>query len=302
MERQLEFEIVLRMSQKGFPVKKITDIMHVNRRGYYYWLNHIVSPSEKQIEREANKKTFSYYHNLHPSYGYRRLNSLVKHEEGLMYSNVYVQKLCQSLGISSQSEKIKPKAHYSREMTYTNLLSKTLNVSSPYQVVVSDMTMLKYKGNILELTMFVDIFNNEILTYAIGLKRGDRTSYIAAEQALIEIKKRIPDLVMILHTDQGTVYSSKAFNDQLKDYNIMRSMSRAGHPTDNARMEALIGWIKDELYGDFNFNSCENPIKLIKEYVDFFNNKRPSSKLNYMTPREYKELYYVNHPDEVRPG
>ena len=58
--------------------------------------------------------------------------------------------------------------------------------------------------------------------------------------------------MIILHTDQGSVYSSKSFNQILENYNIERSKSRAGTPTDNPVNEALNGWIKEELIIDFN--------------------------------------------------
>ena len=60
-------------------------------------------------------------------------------------------------------------------------------------------------------------------------------------------------------------------------YHIKRSMSRAGTPTDNGAMEAINGWIKAELFTD--------------EYIKFFNEERPAYALNYLTPRQYKEIY-----------
>lgn len=50
---------------------------------------------------------------------------------------------------------------------------------------------------------------------------------------------------IVLHTDQGSVYASMAYNELIKDTNIVRSMSRAGKPTDNPVNEALNGWIKE---------------------------------------------------------
>lgn len=52
---------------------------------------------------------------------------------------------------------------------------------------------------------------------------------------------------LVLHTDQGSVYSSRAFSNTHKDYNIIRSMSRVGIPTDNPIIEAINGWIKCEI-------------------------------------------------------
>ena len=56
---------------------------------------------------------------------------------------------------------------------------------------------------------------------------------------------------IILHSDQGSVYASKEYNELLPMY-VNRSMSRAGTPTDNAAMESINGWIKAELFMDLH--------------------------------------------------
>jgi len=66
------------------------------------------------------------------------------------------------------------------------------------------------------------------------------------------------DLEMIFHSDQGSVYSSKKFNESLPLYNIIHSMSKPGTPTENGAMEAINGWIKEELFLDFNINSSND--------------------------------------------
>ena len=72
-----------------------------------------------------------------------------------------------------------------------------------------------------------------------------------------------PNQKLILHSDQGSVYASKSYNELLPMYNIVRSMSRAGTPTDNAAMEAINGWIKAELFTDFHITSPENVSRTI---------------------------------------
>ena len=108
---------------------------------------------------------------------------------------------------------------------------------------------------------------------------------------LIELKKKNPDLEMVLHTDQGSVYSSKSFNELLPLYNIVHSMSRAGTPTDNAAMEAINGWIKAEIFNDFHLTSNENITYEVEKYIRFFNEERPAYSLNYLTPKQYREYY-----------
>ena len=74
-------------------------------------------------------------------------------------------------------------------------------------------------------------------------------------------------------------------------YNVIRSMSRAGTPTDNAAMEAINGWIKDKLFMDFHVTGDDNVEKEVDDYIVFFNEQRPAYSLGYLTPKQYKEQF-----------
>ena len=153
------------------------------------------------------------------------------------------------------------------------------------------MTAFYLKGIYYELTLYMDLWNNEILSYSLSGKRGDRMTYIAGLNDLIELKKGNPELEMVLHTDQGSVYASKAFNELLPLYNIIHSMSRAGTPTDNAAMEAINGWIKAEVFTDFHLTNNENIRYEVERYIRFYNEERPAYSLNYLTPKQYREYF-----------
>ena len=100
------------------------------------------------------------------------------------------------------------------------------------QVIVSDMTVFKVWYFYIEVTFYFDVFTKQILTFKIAEKRGDRRQYIDGLKDVVELLKGNKEPT-IIHTDQGSVYSSKAYNELIKDENIVRSMSRAGKPTDN---------------------------------------------------------------------
>ena len=111
-----------------------------------------------------------------------------------------------------------------------------------------------------------------------------------------KIKRGYKDLETIFHTDQGAIYSSLSFNNILKDFFITRSMSRAGTPTDNPVIESKNGWLKKEMYIDFDINNYSTVQEFIKEIVEDNNNYRPSYALNYKTPVEYKaQLGFAQH-------
>ena len=194
----------------------------------------------------------------------------------IIFSDNYAHKCCKYNGIKSITRKKYRYTSNERPYIYPNLLIKDLNITTQLQVIVSDMAAFWAKATYYELTLYVDLFNNEIISYAISTTRGDNKTYIKGLEDLLEIKKEHPELKTILHTDQGSVYSSKSYNEFLPLYNIVHSMSRAGTPTDNAFMESINGWLKEELFIDFKIPLTDDPIKAINEYVNFFNYERPT--------------------------
>jgi len=266
--------------------------MSINRSSFYKWRNRIKEPSNKMITRISNINIFKHYHKKYPNHGYRWLNAKIRLDTGLVVSNQYAHRVCKYAGILSISKHYKYKKPGDDSKTYPNLLTSDMNIDGPYQCVVSDMTAFWCQKTYYELTIYMDIWNNEIVSYGLSQKRGDRNSYFEGLHQLLEIKKEYQDLKMILHTDQGSVYSSKSFNELLPSYYIIRSMSRAGTPTDNGAMESINGWVKEEIFNDFNIKDSDDPVRTVKEYIEFFNNERPAYALNYLTPKQYKDMFF----------
>ena len=80
---------------------------------------------------------------------------------------------------------------------------------------------------------------------------------------------------------------------------MVRSMSRAGTPTDNGAMEAINGWIKEELFMDFHISGKKSVKEEIDDYIIFFNEQRPAYALNYLTPKEYREQFSSQKKDDL---
>ena len=229
----------------------------------------------------------------YPSHGYRWLNAKIRLDTGLKMSDQRAHRICKAAGITSIAKHYRYKKPGDPYKIYPNLLLSGLNVSGPLQCIVSDMTAFRLEGVYYELTLYLDLWNNEILSYSLSSIKGDRRTYLSGLKELVDIKKNYPDLKMILHTDQGAVYASKSFNEILPLYNIVHSMSRAGTPTDNATMEAINGWIKAEIFDDLHIKSNETIKEDLEKYIVFFNEERPAYSLSYLTPKQYKE-YFLN--------
>jgi len=159
------------------------------------------------------------------------------------------------------------------------------------ECVASDMTSFDVKGIYYELNLYMDLWNNKIVSYGLSSKKGDRTTYTDGLSQSIEKKKEYTNLKLVLHTDQVSVYSLKSFNEPLPLYNIIHSMSLAETPTDNGAIKSINGWIKTKIFIDFNIKEPDDVEEFIKDYLVYFNEQRPAYPLNHLTPKQYKEVF-----------
>lgn len=273
------------------PVKLLCKTMGIQRSSFYAWKKHLSQPSGKEKRLLSNVLLFQEYHWKYPSHGYRWLNAKIRLDKEIVLSDPYSHKCCRIAGIKSKSKHYRYKKAGDPARIFPNLLMSEMQIDGPMQCIVSDMTAFYVKGIYHELTLYMDLWNNEIVSHSLSAKRGDRMTYISGLENLIEWQKRHPEHQMVLHSDQGSVYASKAYNELLPMYGITRSMSRAGTPTDNAAMESINGWIKAELFMDLHVTG-EKPVKEeVDDYILFFNEQRPAYSLGYLTPKQYRERH-----------
>jgi transposase InsO family protein len=281
------------MLSRDYSVKDICEMMDVSRSGYYKWLRR--DPSDRDINREAMVEVVEEVHSEYPSHGYRWVAAYIRNTLRTKVSDNSVYKCFRYLGIKSET---KHQPHYKPRKVkdrYPNLIFSTWEtVDRPRQVVVSDMTAFKFWYFYFEITFYFDVFTKEILSWQLAERRGAREQYIDGLKDVISLLKGRTEPT-VLHTDQGSVYASMAYNELIKDTLIVRSMSRAGKPTDNPVNEALNGWIKEELVIDFQIEtlrSREDVRDCIDKYVTFYNENRPCFAIGYDTPANYRRRYY----------
>lgn len=217
----------------------------------------------------------------------------------VVISDSYAYKCFRYLGIKSET---KHQLHYrprKEKDKYPNLIYSTWEtVDRPKQVIVSDMTAFKFACYYYEVTFYFDVFTKEILSWRVAHRRGSRDQYIDGLSDVVKLLKGSTEPT-IVHTDQGSVYASMAYNALIKDTNIVRSMSRAGKPTDNPVNESLNGWIKEEIISDFNLNvrrymPFDEFEGIIRKYVRYYNTQRPCYAIGYDTPEHFRKRYYDN--------
>lgn len=134
----------------------------------------------------------------------------------------------------------------------------------------------------------MDLFNNEIVAYK--LYDHQQTPLVIDTLKAALIARNHPEGV-IIHSDQGTVYSSYAYQALVKQCDLIsNNMSRRGNCWDNAVIESFHSNLKSEEFQYVKFNSLSNHEvrERVIEYLNYYNEKRIQVKLDYLTPINYR--------------
>lgn len=133
------------------------------------------------------------------------------------------------------------------------------------------------------------MYNEEIIAYAVSEHPNMNLIRTMMKQAYERLS---PEDEVIFHSDQGWQYQQKSFQKELLDHNIKQSMSRKGNCLDNSIIENFFGRMKTEMFYNQRYESIDELIEAIHEYIYYYNNTRIKSKLKGLSPIEYRTQSY----------
>jgi len=153
------------------------------------------------------------------------------------------------------------------------------------QKLVTDITYLPYGNTMMYLSSILDLYNGEVVAYSIGDKQN--VAFV------LDTLKQLPDVNgALLHSDQGSVYTSHEYQKAVKEKGITMSMSRKGTPADNALIESFHSTLKSETFYLEKLTCTTTAIvaQTVQEYIHYYNAIRIQAKLNNQSPIEYRQL------------
>lgn len=270
-----------------YPVQFLCRLMGVNRSGYYKWRIRKDTPNRYEQDRELLTELLREQHIRFPSNGYHRLAAVIRAQTGWVFSDNLAHQCCKQAGLISKARHRRYRRPGHEHIIYPNRVRGNWNATRPMELLVSDMTCVPYKGKLHEWVFVLDTFNNEIISHHLASRQGDPAPYFRClHDVALKMDERMRPVM--LHTDQGNIYSSGAFAKSRSQYTILHSMSRAGTPTDNPIIESINGWVKREMYLDFHIHQCSNLSDALDSFVHYYNNIRPAYALDYKSPIQFK--------------
>jgi len=280
----------MRQMRLNYPLPLLGRMLKVSLSGYYGWLDRPLSKRARE-ELRLELEIKAAHRRTRQTYGAERLqHELAGH--GVRVGICRLKRLRRKLGIRCrQKKKFKATTDSRHKLPVAkNLLGQKFKVQAPNKVWVSDITYVPTNEGWLYLAGHKDLFNGEIVGYAMG----ERLSKNLVEESLLRaISSRRPEEEVLHHSDRGSQYCSHEYRRLLKRFGLIVSMSGKGNCYDNAPMESFWGIIKQELIHHRRYHTRREAISEIMEYIEvFYNRQRLQAGLGYLSPVAFIQKYY----------
>src|SRR5574342_695900 len=173
-------------------------------------------PSKQQVEREIlSEKIKAVFHEHKGRYGAVRITKVL-HNTGIMTNTKRVGKLMHLMGLYAKGSRYKYK-HYNRKgasLSRPNLINQIFKATAPNKVWLGDMTYIPTKEGTLYLAVNIDVFSRKIVGWSMSSRMQDK---LVRDCFLQACGKEHPQPGLIVHTDQGSQYTSSRYQSTLRD-------------------------------------------------------------------------------------
>jgi putative transposase len=274
--------------RQKYSLSILLNVSGMAKSSFYYHQKQLKRTDKYKIEKEVISEIF---HQNKGRYGYRRV-TLELRNRGVILNHKTVSKIMKNLGLICKV-RIKKYRSYKGEIgrIAPNILDRDFKAVKPNQKWATDVTEFSLFGTKSYLSPIIDLYNGEIISYNITYRPTLDLVMDMVDTAF----EKIPDNTnLILHSDQGWHYQHTNYRHKLNHKGIRQSMSRKGNCLDNAVIENFFGLLKSELLYLQEFKSMEHFHQEVKEYIDYYNNKRIKSNLNGLSPVKYRTQSYIN--------
>lgn len=271
-------------------------MLQVYRSGYYAWLTRPES-QRKQRRRMISRRVHEIFVSSRRLYGSPKITRVL-HGEGIRVGQKTVAGIMRENRLRSRTVR-KYKATTNSKHNHPvhdNVLNQTFHAERPNEVWMADITYVWTTEGWLYVASIMDLFTRKI----VGWRAGSRMTKELVIEALKQAYEREkPEAGVLHHSDRGSQYASKEYQDKLKEYSMVGSMSRKGNCWDNACIESFHSVIKRELIHLEKYSTRVHAQRDIWEYIElWYNRRRIHSSIGYHTPARFQTMYY--HYKEIR--
>lgn len=276
-------------------IKELCQVAGVSRSGYYAWVN----AQPKRVERELqDQKDFDLILAAFQYRGYdkgvRGIHMRLLHN-GILMNQKKIRRLMHKYNLSCPVRKQNPYRQMIRAMKTNslsdNLVNREFKEHGPRMILLTDITYIRISDKFIYLSVIIDAFTKEVLSYVLS-ESLEIDFVLQTVNLLIQKHGALLSANTIIHSDQGSHYTSIKFRQLIEDSGLRQSMSRRGNCWDNAPQESFFGHMKEELKPYIStWQTIQDAKDIIDDWMDYYNNERYQWDLAKLAPTEFYNYY-----------
>jgi putative transposase len=219
--------------QQGiFGISAMSRVLKVSRSGFYAWRRRRNHPSPRHQLREqldeAVKKAFDARKGRSGSP--RLVRDLA--DTGHQHDRKTIAKSMRRQGLRAKAaKKFKATTNSKHNMPVApNLLQQDFTASGPNQKYVGDITYLWTEEGWLYLAVVIDLYSRLVVGWAMSRRM---TAPLVCDALQMALWRRRKPSGVIVHSDRGSQYCSGAYQQLIREHELLCSMSAKGNCYDN---------------------------------------------------------------------
>lgn len=276
----------IRAHRAEFGVRAMCRVLQVHFSGFYAWLK---EPLSHRAHEDARQTTMirQAWNDSGKVYGYRKLTDDLR-DHGEQVSENRVARLASLAGIAARiGYKRRPGRYGGKPAVVAfNTLDRQFEVDAPDKVWVTDITYIKTHDGWLYLAVVIDLFSRRVVGWS---AQPRMTTDLVLQALLAAVWRRKPKTRVMIHSDQGSQFTSREWQSFLGQHNLEASMSRRGNCHDNAVAESFFQLLKRERIRRRTYLTRDAARQDVFDYIEmFYNPKRKHTNNGMLSPVDFE--------------
>ncbi len=279
----MSFPLVRELADDGIPVRLTCGVLGFSTQAFYKWQSNPICDRDYDDAHLVNAMVE--IHEDDPEFGYRFIWDELE-RSGQKVGERRVHRLCREHRIWSTTTKKGRKGKIPGPPVHDDLVQRNFSAARPDAVWLTDITEHRTAEGKLYCCSFKDLFSNRIVGYAIGPRMTAELATSGLRQA---VARRQPKATVVVHSDRGGQFRSRAFRALLKAAKLSGSMGRVASAGDNAPMESFHSLLQKNVLNRKSWATRDELHYAMVTWIEHtYNRRRRQRALGRLTPVEFE--------------
>jgi putative transposase len=275
------------MLRTQYPVSYLCLWMKCSKSGYYDWIN-LGRPIHKRFDEHLSELIMNQYH-TDTRQGITSLKMNIKAINALILTKKRIYRYMLVLNIRSITARKAKKYGRVNHHAIPNLLQRDFTTTGPNQKWSIDITYIHTTEGVEYLCAIKDLYDKSIIAYNQS-PFNNSSLVLETVQLALSLVPFSMRKTLILHSDQGSQFTSNDYSKLLSVHQIRHSVSYKGSCADNVPIESWFSLLKCEsIYMKKNLTRLGSRT-LVSDYVDYYNHRRRQEQLKELAPNQFRLL------------